>query len=87
MDRVLIYMHKYSNEIDDSVQASKTTGERRYGPRAGISTHHERSDKRHYNVSQRGTKDMVANIIPDKGLFVCEFAMIHTFPNFNQLIH
>ena len=32
------------------------------------------------------TKDMVADIIPDKGLFGCEFSMIHTFPNFNQLI-
>ena len=31
-------------------------------------------------------KDMVAEIIPDKGLFGCEFAMIYTFPNFNQLI-
>ena len=29
---------------------------------------------------------MVANIIPNKGLFGCEFTIIHTFPNFNDLI-
>ena len=29
---------------------------------------------------------MLAEIIPDKGLFGCEFAMIYTFPNFDTLI-
>ena len=30
--------------------------------------------------------DKQADIIPDKGIFGCEFAMIHTFPGFDSLV-
>ena len=35
---------------------------------------------------ERKSKDVVAKIIPNKGLFGCEFAMIHTFLQFEELI-
>ena len=32
------------------------------------------------------SREVSADIIPDQGLFGCEFAMIHTFPTFEKLI-
>ena len=32
------------------------------------------------------TREVSADIIPDQGLFGCEFVMIHTFPTFEKLI-
>ena len=32
------------------------------------------------------TREVSSDIIPDQGLFGCEFAMIHTFPTFERLI-
>ncbi len=40
----------------------------------------------HVTASDNISREVSADLIPDKGIFGCEFAMIHTFPMFDSLI-